>query len=80
MWTGRSALVRGVIAAATASTSTLSVRGSMSTKTGCARSYRIALADATKENGEVMTSSPSATPTARSARCSAAVPEDTAEA
>ena len=72
--------MRAVIAAAAASTSRFSVTGSMSTNTGRARSYRIELADATNENGEVMTSSPSVTPTARSARCSAAVPEETADA
>ena len=36
------------------------------------------MADATNENGLVTTSSPSLTPTARSARCSPAVPLDTA--
>ena len=35
---------------------------------------------ATNENGEVTTSSPSLTPAARSARCSPAVPDETAEA
>src|SRR5919199_1133121 len=36
------------------------------------------LAEATNDSGEVTTSSPSPTPTARSARCSAAVPDETA--
>ena len=35
-------------------------------------------ADATNENGLVITSSPAPTPTARSARCSPAVPDETA--
>ena len=39
---------------------------------------RSTLAEATNENGLVMTSSPSPTPTARSARCSPAVPLETA--
>ena len=52
----------------------------MSTNTGFARSNRIELADATNENGDVITSSPSETPTARSARCNAAVPDETADA
>ena len=77
MCTGSSALVRPVIAAAAASGSRLSVTGSMSANTGLARSNRIAFADATNENGDVTTSSPSVTPTARRARCSAAVPDDT---
>src|SRR3954466_14796373 len=37
-----------------------------------------ALEEATKENGDVMTSSPAPTPAARSARCRPAVPLDTA--
>ncbi len=78
MWTGSSADVRCVIAAAAASTSRFSVTGSMSTNTGRACSYRIEFAEATNENGDVMTSSPAETPTARRARCSAAVPEETA--
>jgi hypothetical protein len=54
------------------------VTGSMSANTGRARSNTAALALATNENGDVTTSSPSDTPTARSARCSPAVPLDTA--
>src|SRR3954452_10403740 len=80
MCTGRKALVRPVIAAAAASGSRLSVRASMSANTGRARSYSIALAEATNENGDVITSSPSETPTARRARCRPAVPDETAEA
>ena len=41
----------------------------MSANTGRARSNSAALAEATNENGLVTTSSPSSTPTARSARC-----------
>ncbi len=78
MWTGSSAAVRSVTAAAAAAGSRLSVTGSMSAKTGRARSKTGALAEATNENGEVMTSSPSLTPTARSARCRPLVPEETA--
>src|SRR5919197_2889183 len=78
MWTGSSAAVRSVTAAASASGSRLSVRGSMSANTGRAPSNSITLALATNENGEVTTSSPADTPTARSARCSPAVPLDTA--
>ena len=70
--------VRSVIAAAAASGSRLNVTGSMSANTGRARSYTITLALATNENGLVTTSSPSLTPTARSARCSPAVPLETA--
>ncbi len=78
MWTGSSAVVRSVTAAAAAEASRFSVTGSMSTNTGRARSNRIELALATNENGDVITSSPSETPTARSARCKAAVPDETA--
>ena len=68
-------------AAAAASGSRLSVTGSMSANTGRARSKTTAtLALATNENGLVTTSSPSLTPTARSARCRPAVPLDTAMA
>ncbi len=72
--------MRSVIAAAAASGSRLSVTGSMSANTGRARSYTTAFAVATNENGVVTTSSPSSTPTARSARCRPVVPDDTAEA
>ena len=78
MCTGSSAVVRSVTAAAAACGSRFSVTGSMSANTGRARSNRHALALATNENGEVTTSSPSVTPTARSARCRPAVPLETA--
>ena len=54
--------------------------GSMSTNTGTAPQYRIALAVATYEWLTVTTSSPGPTPTARSARWSAVVQLDTAQA
>ena len=80
MCTGSSAVVRSVTAAAAASGSRFSVRASMSAKTGRARSKSTALALATNEKGEVTTSSPSDTPTARRPRCSPAVPLATAHA
>ena len=52
----------------------------MSANTGRAFSYTTALAVATNENGDVTTSSPAPTPTARSARCSPVVPDETAQA
>ena len=78
MCTGRIAFVRSVTAASAASGSRLSVTGSMSANTGRAPSYSAALAEATNENGLVITSSPRFTPTARSARCRPAVPLETA--
>src|SRR5438445_172153 len=69
MCTGSSARVRRVTAAAAACGSRFSVTGSMSAKTGRARSYTGAFAEATNENGLVTTSSPSSTPTARSGVC-----------
>jgi hypothetical protein len=51
-----------------------SVRGSMSTKTGVARSNRTQFVDAMKENGAVMTSSPEPTPSAQMTKRSALVP------
>ena len=80
MWTGSSAAVRSVTAARAASGSRLSVTGSMSANTGRAPSYSGAFAEATNENGVVITSSPAFTPAARSARCRPAVPLETAEA
>ena len=79
-WTGRMALVRGVIAASRRSASRLSVSGSTSTSTG--RPPRCSTTDAVAENviGLVITSSPGPTPAASSARCSAAVHELTASA
>ncbi|TXT21923.1 MAG: hypothetical protein FD138_3921 [Planctomycetota bacterium] len=69
------AFVRGVIAASTASGSTLNVTGSMSTNTGFAPSRQIELAVAKNVNGLVMTSSPGPTPSAIRARISASVPD-----
>src|ERR1700686_2964437 len=53
---------------------------SISTKRGMARSYSAQLADATKLNGVVITSSPSPIPAALMHRCRALVPELTATA
>ncbi len=61
-------MVRSLTAAAAASGSRLNVTGSMSANTGRARSNKATFALATNENGLVITSSPSLTPTARSAR------------
>src|SRR3712207_3309096 len=52
MCTGSSAVVRGVTAAAAAPGSRFSVTGSMSAKTGVARSKRTLFALATNENGD----------------------------
>ena len=52
----------------------------MSQKTGTASSNRRQLAEATKLNGLVTTSSPAFQPRLRTARCRAAVPLDTAAA
>src|SRR3954453_3605481 len=79
MWTGRTAAVGSVTAAPAAAGSRFSGRASMAAKTGRARSKSTALALATNEKGEVTTSSPSDTPTARSPRCSPAVPLDRSE-
>ena len=68
MWTGSSADVRLVTAAAAACGSTFSVTGSMSANTGRACSKRQTLALATNENGDVTTSLPGSTPAPRSAR------------
>jgi hypothetical protein len=68
MCTGSRPVVRSATAAAAAVGSMLSVRGSMSQKTGFAFSYRRQLAEATNENGEVTTSSPASIPAARTAR------------
>src|SRR5271154_1476890 len=78
MCTGRSARVRSLTAAAAAAGSRARVTGSVSANTGRARSYRTTLAEATNERGLVITSSPSLTPTARSARWRPAVPLETA--
>ena len=65
MCTGRIAFVFGVIAASAAAGSRFSVTGSISANTGVAPQYRIALAEATNENGLVITSSSGSTPAAR---------------
>src|SRR5919197_329167 len=77
MWTGSSPAVRSPTAAAAAAGSMLSVAGSMSQKTGVTPSYSRQLAEATKLNGLVMTSSPGPQSSARTPRWRAAVPEDT---
>src|SRR6185295_2085728 len=69
------ARVRGVIERSTPAGSRLNVPGSTSTKTGVAPAITMVVAEATKENAEVMTSSPGLTPTALSARSRASVPE-----
>ena len=80
-WTGRMALrrrpwrresVRAVSARRWGSM--VSARGSTSTKTGRARTYMAAFAEATKLKGVVMTRSYSPTPAASMQRCSPAVP------
>jgi hypothetical protein len=58
----------------------LSVSGSTSANTGVAPRWTMTLAVDAKVMGEVMTSSPAATPMASSARCKAAVQELTATA
>ena len=72
-------VVRSVTAAAAASGSRFSVtRVDVGEHRPRALVERSTLARATNENGDVTTSSPSRTPAARSARCSPAVPLDTA--
>ena len=73
-----SALVRGVTARSIAAGSMLSVSGSTSTNTGRAPRWTMTLAVEANVIGDVITSSPAPTPTASSARCSAAVHEFTA--
>ena len=68
-------LVRAVMARLTASGSMFNVSGSLSTKTGLALRYPTTSAVAAKVMVGKMTSSPSLTPIASNARCSAAVPE-----
>src|SRR4051812_33013922 len=77
-WTGRMALVRGVILASTWAGSMVYVAGSTSTYTGVAPQYEMAHDVAMNVIGTVMTSSPGPTPAARRARCRADVPELTA--
>ncbi len=80
MCTGITAFVRGVMAASIASGSMLKVRSSTSAKTGVPRSNSTELAEATKEIGVVITSSPGPISAIRTARCRPAVPLDTAAA
>jgi hypothetical protein len=80
MSTGSRPLVRSPIASHAFAGSRLSVTGSTSEKIGVASSYSRQLAEATKLNGEVTTSSPAVQPSARTPRWSAAVPEETATA
>src|SRR5262245_18706554 len=72
---GMIALVRLVIAASTAAGSILKVAGSISTKTGFARSRQTASAVAKKVKGDVITSSPGWMRSAISASRSASDPE-----
>ena len=79
MCTGSSALVRSVIAAAAACGIEVErARVDVGEHRPRALVERSRWREATNENGDVTTSSPSDTPTARSARCSAAVPDETA--
>jgi hypothetical protein len=71
------ARVRGVIARSVASTSSVYVAGSMSTKTGVAPVIMIVVAEATNENAGVITSSPAPIPSAVKVRLSASVPDAT---
>ena len=80
MSTATIAFVRSVIAASTAAGSRLSVAGSMSAKTGVAPSSTKQFAEATNENGDVITSSPGPTPAIRQSRWRPAVPLETATA
>ena len=72
--------MRSPTAGPAAAGSRSSVTGSTSQKTGIAPSYSRQLAEATKLNGLVITSSPGPQPSARTPRCRAAVPEETATA
>ena len=73
--TGTIARVRGVIAASTACGSMFIVRRSTSTNTGRAPQCSTTFAVAGNVRGEVITSSPGATPITSRARCRAAVQE-----
>ena len=65
---GDDRLVRSVIAASTASGSRFSVRGSTSANTGVPPSRMKQFAEATNENGDVITSSPGPMPASRHRR------------
>src|SRR5262245_21690486 len=76
--TGTIAFVLSVISSGTRSGSIFRSESRTSAKTGVAPAWTITLAVAGQVIGVVITSSPGPTPTASSARCSAAVPEATA--
>src|ERR671918_2426664 len=80
MSTATTARVRSPIAASTAAGSRLSVRESTSAKTGVAPSKMKQLAVATKEIGDVITSSPAPRPAMWQSRWRPAVPLETAAA
>ena len=72
--------VRSVIAASTAAGSRFIVRSSTSAKTGVAPSWMKQFAEATKEYGVVITSSPSPKPASTERRWRPDVPDETAAA
>src|SRR5207247_566525 len=80
MSTATTAFVRSVIAASTAAGSRFSVRGSTSANTGVAPSKMKQFAEATKDTGEVIASSPGPRPAMWQSRCKPAVPLETAAA
>ncbi len=80
MWTTTMALVRSVISDFTESGSRQWVSGVTSAKTGRAPRYTTGLAEPMKVWAGTMTSSPGPTSRTCSARCTAAVPVDTATA
>src|SRR6188474_3133426 len=77
-WTGRIAFVRSVTSGASRTASRFRSSSRTSQNTGVAPVCSITFAVAGQVIGDVITSSPGPTPTARSARCIAAVPELTA--
>ena len=79
-WTGMIAFVRGVTSSATRSGSMFRSESRTSAKTGVAPVWTITFAVAGHVIGVVITSSPGPTPSATSARCIAAVPDETASA
>src|SRR5919108_216369 len=79
-WTGTIAFVRSVTAAAACSESMLRSESRTSTNTGLAPVWTITFAVAGQVIGVVITSSPGPTSRATSARCIAAVPDETASA
>src|SRR4029450_8889014 len=79
MSTATRPFVRSVIAASTGAGSRFHVAASTSAKTGVAPSYRKQLADAAKESGDVITSSPGPMPSVRTSSGRPAVAPETAE-